>query len=56
MRASTSFGAAYGGFPKLGGSTLGIPMIRITIFLGVKWGPPISGNYHKREGAGTVVV
>ena len=31
-----------GGFPKLGASFFGVPLIR-TI---ANWGPPILGNYH----------
>ena len=36
----------YGGFPKLGGTILGVPSIRIIVFEGVYWGPLILGNYH----------
>ena len=34
------------GFPKLGGTLLGVPIIRVIVFLGLYWGPLISGNYH----------
>ena len=34
------------GFPKLGLQFLGVPIIRIIVFGGLYWGPPILGNYH----------
>ena len=34
-----------GGFPKLG-YHLGLPIVRIIIFWGLYWDPPILGNYH----------
>ena len=33
------------GFPKIGGTILGVPIIRIIIYWGLYWGPPIYGNY-----------
>ena len=29
-------------FPKIRGTILGVPILRIIVF----WGPPILGNYH----------
>ena len=34
------------GFPKLGVSLLGVPIIRTIVFLGVSWGSLILGSYH----------
>ena len=34
------------GFPKIRGTLLGVPVIRIIIFGGLYWGPLILGNYH----------
>ena len=34
------------GFPKIRGTLLGVPIIRIIVFWGLHWGPPILGNYH----------
>ena len=34
------------GFPKIRGTILGVPIIRIIVFWGLYWGPPILGNYH----------
>ena len=34
------------GFPKIGGTLLGVPIIRIIVFVGLYWGPLILGNYH----------
>ena len=34
------------GFPKIRGTFLGVPIIRIIIFWGLYWGPSILGNYH----------
>ena len=36
------------GFPKIRGTILGVPIIRIIIFWGLYWGPPNSGNYQIR--------
>ena len=33
------------GFPKIRGTILGVPIIRIIVFWGVYWGPLILGNY-----------
>ena len=33
------------GFPKIRGTFLGVPIIRIIIFWGLYWGPCILGNY-----------
>ena len=32
-------------FPKIGGTILGVPIIRTIVFWGLYWGPPILGNY-----------
>ena len=34
------------GFPKIRGTLLGVPIIRIVVYWGLYWGPPILGNYH----------
>ena len=34
------------GFPKIRGTILGVPIIRIIVFWGLYWGAPILGNYH----------
>ena len=34
------------GFPKIRGTFLGVPIIRIIVFWGLYWGPLILGNYH----------
>ena len=34
------------GFPKIGGTILGVPIIRTIVFLGLYWSPFILGNYH----------
>ena len=34
------------GFPKIRGTFLGVPLIRIIVFWGLYWGPLILGNYH----------
>ena len=39
----------FGGVPKIRGTFLGVPIIRIIIFLGLYWGPPILGSYHFTE-------
>ena len=31
--------------PKIRGTILGVSIIRIIVFWGVYWGPPILGNY-----------
>ena len=36
----------YGEFPKIRGTFLGIPIIRIVVFWGLDWGLPILGNFH----------
>ena len=33
-------------FPKIGGTSLGVPIRRTIVFLGLYWGPLILGNYH----------
>ena len=33
-------------FPKIRGTILGVPILRIILFWGLYWGPPILGNYH----------
>ena len=32
-------------FPKTRGTILGVPIIRIIVYWGLYWGPPILGNY-----------
>ena len=34
------------GFPKIKGTILWVPIIRIIIFSGLYWGPTILRNYH----------
>ena len=34
------------GFPKIRGTFVGVPIIRIIVFWGLYWGPLILGNYH----------
>ena len=36
-----------GGFPKIRGTILGVPIIRTIVFWGLYWGPLILGNYHR---------
>ena len=36
-------------FPRIGGTLLGVPLIRIIVFWGLYWGPLICGNYHIGE-------
>ena len=38
------------GFPKIGGTFSGVPILRIIICWGLYWGPPILGNYHLARG------
>ena len=38
--------AQMGGFPKIRGTFLGVPIMRFIVFWGLYWGPPILGNYH----------
>ena len=33
-------------FPKIRDTLLGGPLIRIIVYCGLYWGPPILGNYH----------
>ena len=33
------------GFPKIRGTILGVPVLRIIVFWGLYWGLPILGNY-----------
>ena len=37
---------SFGGFPKIRGTFLGVPIIRIIVYWGLYWGPHILGNYH----------
>ena len=39
------FWVSFWGFPKIRGTILGVPIISITIFWGLPWGPPVLGNY-----------
>ena len=34
------------GFPKIEGTLLGVPIIRIIVYWGLYWGPLILRNYH----------
>ena len=34
------------GFHKIICTLLGVPIIRILVYGGLYWGPPILGNYH----------
>ena len=34
------------GFPKLRGTFLEVPRIRIIVYWGLHWGPLVLGNYH----------
>ena len=37
--------------PKIGGTIFGgSPVIRILVFWGLYWGPPVLGNYHMIAG------
>ena len=36
-----------GGFPKIRGTILRVPIRRTIVFWGLYWGPPILGNYHR---------
>ena len=36
----------YRGFRKVGEPFWGVPIIRIIVFLGPYWGPPMYGNYN----------
>ena len=38
-----------GGFPKIGGTSLGFPRIRTIAYWGLHRGPPILGNYHSDD-------
>ena len=46
------------GFPKIRGTILGVPILRIIVFGGLYWGPLILGNYQIQllKGWGGVVV
>ena len=35
----------YLGFTKIGGTLLGVPILRTVVFWGLYWGPPILGHY-----------
>ena len=37
------------GFPKIRGTFLGVPIIRIIVFWGLDWGPLILGKYHYQD-------
>ena len=45
-------GFRVGGFPKLGGTILGVPIIRTIKYWGLYSGPPILGNYRIISGLG----
>ena len=34
------------GFPESRGTILGVLIIRIIVYGGLYWGPPVLGNYH----------
>ena len=40
------YGETHGGFPKLGGTFLRLPVIRIRVYWGLYWDPTILRNYH----------
>ena len=40
------------GFPKIRGTLLEVPIIRIIVFGGLYWGPLILGNYQMRNNVG----
>ena len=42
----TSVRVSYVGFPKIRGTFLGVPILRIIVFWGLYWGPLILGKYH----------
>ena len=44
------------GFPKIRGTLLGVPMIRIIVFWGLYLGAPILGNYQISEATNTVNI
>ena len=37
-------------FPKIRGTLLGVPILRIIVYRGLYWGPLILGNYHLNLG------
>ena len=39
-------------FPKIRGTFLGVPIIRIIVFWGLCWGPLVLGNYHMKAAKG----
>ena len=34
------------GFPKMRGTSFGVPILRTMVFWGLSWGLPVLGNYH----------
>ena len=42
-------GGVHGGFPKLGGYLLGVPVIRVIVFWGLFWGSPYCGKLPHRD-------
>ena len=34
------------GFPQIRRPFWGVPIVRIVVFSGLYWGPPVYGNYH----------
>ena len=43
------------GFPKIRGTISGVPIIRITIFLGLYWGSPYLGKLPCQFGTGKFI-
>ena len=51
VRTWSDFGTVIWGFPKkLGGTFVGVPIIRTIVYWGLCWGPLILGNYHFSTG------
>ena len=46
QRSLHSFQVLIWEFPRIRGTFLGVPIIRIIIYWGLYWGPLILGNYH----------
>ena len=45
-----------GWFPKIRGTFLGIPIIRIIVFWDLDWDPPIWGNYHVSSATSFIIA
>ena len=46
------------GFPKIRGTFLGVPILRIIVFWGLYWDPLISGNHYVElsQGKAKIVI